>query len=71
MSIQDLSWKAPIKAEMTILNRAWERASKALMRYIEHSPEQPLGKVEQLWYRYEFQTTAGNLPYIQAVIFLC
>ena len=61
-------WKAAVKAEMVILTRAWERASKALMRYIEHSPEQPLGQVTQLWYRYEFQTTAGNLPHIHAVI---
>ena len=53
---------------MVILTRAWERASKALMRYTGKSPEQPLGQVTQMWYRYEFQTTTGNLPHIHAVI---
>ncbi|KAF4714116.1 hypothetical protein FOZ62_022488, partial [Perkinsus olseni] len=32
------------------------------------SPEQPLGPVKKLWWRWEFQTTRGNLPHIHALV---
>ena len=38
------------------------------MQYIENSPEKPSGTVTKIWYRYEFQSTKGNLPHIHAVI---
>ena len=38
------------------------------MKYIETSPEQPLGKVCKIWYRYEFQDEASGFPHVHALI---
>ena len=57
-----------VNAEMVMLLRIWQRASSLVMTYIEKSSEQPLGPVQELWYRYEFQDKAGALPHIHAVI---
>ena len=61
-------WDRAVQAEIVLLTRAWYRAAEALMEWIEKSPDKPLGTVTKLWYRYEFQTTKGNLPHIHAVI---
>ena len=61
-------WERAVQAEIVLLTRAWYRAAEAVMRYIEKSPEKPLGTVKNLWYRYEFQSTVGNLPHIHAVV---
>ena len=61
-------WEKAVQAEIVLLTRAWYRAAVALMDYIENSAEKPLGTVTKLWYRFEFQSTKGNLPHIHAVI---
>ena len=38
------------------------------MEYIKQSEERPLGLVQELWYRYEFQDEAGAAPQLHAVI---
>ena len=40
------------------------------MKYIEKSPEQPLGEVKKLWWRWEWQGTMGNLPHIHALLWI-
>lgn len=57
-----------VQASLIPMVRAWERASTYLMNYIKDSPEQPLGPVKKLWWRWEFQTTRGNLPHIHALV---
>ena len=59
---------AAIQAELSTMLRAWERSSRLMMKYIEKSPEQPLGPVKKLWYRYEFQDKTGAFPHIHALI---
>ncbi|KAF4741263.1 hypothetical protein FOZ63_029320, partial [Perkinsus olseni] len=57
-----------VQASLIPMVRAWERAGTYLMNYIKDSPEQPLGPVKKLWWRWEFQTTRGNLPHIHALV---
>ena len=59
---------AAIQAEMIPMLRAWERASRLIMKFIETSHEQPLGKVRKIWYRYEFQDQTSAFPHIHALI---
>ena len=40
------------------------------MDYIGNSDEKPLGDVEHIWWRFEFQDSVGNLPHIHALIWL-
>ena len=61
-------WEKAVQAEIVLFTRAWYRSANAIMEYIEKSPEKPLGTVTKLWYRFEFQSTKGNLPHIHAVI---
>ena len=60
--------KSAIQSEMVTMLRTWERASRLVMKYIETSPEQPLGKVIKIWYRYEFQDEASGFPHVHALI---
>ena len=60
--------KAAVQAEMIPMLRAWERAANLLMHFIEKSPDQPLGPIKKIWYRFEFQTTRGNFPHIHCII---
>ena len=48
----------------------WMEISLLYMNYIANSKEQPLGKVEHTWCRFEFQDTIGNLPHIHSLIWL-
>jgi predicted GIY-YIG superfamily endonuclease len=57
------------EAAVTLL-RNWIEVSIIYMKYIATSPEQPLGDVEHIWWRFEFQDTVGNLPHIHALIWL-
>ena len=61
-------WDRAVQAEIVLLTRAWYRSATALMEYLERSPDKPLGTVTKIWYRFEFQSTKGNLPHIHAVI---
>jgi hypothetical protein len=38
------------------------------MTYIAKSDERPLGKVEDIWWRHEYQTAKANLSHIHALI---
>ena len=66
--IKKEEYERAVQAEMVLLTRAWYRSAEALMEWIEKSPDQPLGTVTKIWYRYEFQSTKGNLPHIHCVI---
>ena len=57
-----------IQAEMITMLRAWQRSSALVMKYIETSPEKPLGHVLKLWFRYEFQDQTSAFPHIHALI---
>ena len=41
-----------------------------LAEYIAKSAEQPLGNVADMWWRFEFQDTEGNLPHVHGILFL-
>ena len=56
--------KAIVQSEMVTMIRAWERAANILMDFIEKSPDQPLGPVKKICYRFEFQSSKGNFPHI-------
>jgi len=43
--------------------RQWMEVSMIYMRYITYLDEYPLGKVEKIWWRHEYQDTKGNLNY--------
>jgi hypothetical protein len=58
------------KASAVVMMRQWMEVSNFLMHYITTSPEKPLGNVERIWYRYEFQDSMGNLPHIHALIWI-
>ena len=60
--------KAIVQSEMVNMIRAWERAANILMDFIEKSPDQPLGPVKKIWYRFEFQSSKGNFPHIHCII---
>ena len=57
------------EAAVTLL-RVWMEVSILYMNYITNSKEQPLGEVDNIWWRFEFQDSIGNLPHIHALIWL-
>jgi hypothetical protein len=56
-------------AAVTLL-RNWMEVSILYMNYITHSHEQPLGDIELIRWRCEFQDAVGNLPHIHALMWL-
>ena len=50
--------------------RMWEKVSSVVMIYIENSNERPFGEIVRIWWRYEFQTTQGNLPHIHCLVWV-
>ena len=52
------------------LLRNWMETAIIYMNYIAKSDEHPLGEVEHIWWRFEFQDAVGNLPHIHALIWL-
>ena len=52
------------------LLRNWVEVSILYMDYVANSDEKPLGNVEHIWWRFEFQDSVGNLPHIHALIWL-
>ena len=50
------------------LARTWLEVGEVYMKYILVSPEQPLGKIKKIWWRWEYQGTVGNLPHIHCLI---
>ena len=48
--------------------RQWMEVSEIFMTYIAKSKEHPLGAVENIWWRHEYQTAKANLSHIHALI---
>jgi predicted GIY-YIG superfamily endonuclease len=48
--------------------RQWMEVSEIFMTYIAKSDELPLGKVENIWWRHEYQSAKANLSHIHALI---
>ena len=63
-------YEAVVQSFMSLFVRMWERVSSIVMNYIENSPEKPFGEVQRIWWRYEFQTTKGNLPHIHCLVWV-
>ena len=63
-------YEAVVQSFMGMFVRMWERMSSVVMEYIEKSSERPLGEVLRIWWRYEFQTSQGNLPHIHCLLWV-
>ena len=63
-------YEAVVQSFMGMFVRMWERMSSVVMGYIEKSSERPLGEVLRIWWRYEFQTSQGNLPHIHCLLWV-
>ena len=48
--------------------RTWFKVGKLYMNYILTSHENPLGKIERHWWRWEYQDAKGNLPHIHCLL---
>ena len=64
------NFEAIVQSFMSLFVRMWERVSAIVMQYIEQSNEKPLGDVNRIWWRYEFQSTQGNLPHIHCLLWV-
>ena len=53
-----------------VLLRNWIETAIIYMDYISESQEYPLGEVEHIWWRFEFQDAVGNLPHVHALLWL-
>ena len=60
--------KAGKESSCIALLRQWMEVSEIFMTYISKSDEHPLGKVEDIWWRHEYQTAKANLSHIHALI---
>jgi hypothetical protein len=56
------------KAAMFPMLRQWREVSKLYCSYIFHSHEEPLGRVDKYWYRYEFEDSKGAQPHIHMIL---
>ena len=64
------NFEATVQSFMSLFVRMWERVSGIVMEYVQKSNEKPLGDVDRIWWRYEFQSTQGNLPHIHCLLWL-
>ena len=60
--------KAGKESSCVPLLRQWMEVSEIFMTYIAKSDEHPLGVVENIWWRHEYQTAKANLSHIHALI---
>ena len=63
-------YESVVQSFMGLFVRMWERVSSIVMSYVEKSIERPLGQVSRIWWRYEFQTSQGNLPHIHCLLWV-
>jgi hypothetical protein len=56
-------------AAVTML-RHWMEVSEIWMMYISESPEQPLGKINNMWVRHEYQDGEGNLSHLHGLLWV-
>jgi hypothetical protein len=61
-------WKAGKESSCIPFVRQWMEVSEIFMTYIAKSDEHPLGKVEHIWWRHEYQSAKANLSHIHALI---
>ena len=50
--------------------QCWINVSDIWMAYITKSPEEPVGKVDNIWMKRELQETKGNVPHIHSILWL-
>jgi hypothetical protein len=62
--------KAILNASAITMLRHWQETTELYMKYICHSPEKPLGKVTNAWYRHEYQECAGNLSHLHFLLWI-
>ena len=55
---------------MSTIVRCWSRSVQYLINLITYSNENILGKVDKIWGRAEFQSTAGNLPHYHVLLWI-
>jgi len=60
--------KAGRESSCIALLRQWMEVSEIFMTYISKSDEHSLGKVQDIWWRHEYQTAKANLSHIHALI---
>lgn len=69
-TLQEQINKAIMESSTITLLRHWQETTELYMKYICHSPEQPLGKVVNAWYRHEYQESAGNLSHLHFLLWI-
>jgi len=57
-----------VEGNGVLLLRAWMEMMHIWINYITHSPEQPIGEVDQFLFRMELQDAKANLPHLHALI---
>jgi predicted GIY-YIG superfamily endonuclease len=62
--------RALMEASTITVLRHWHETTELYMKYICHSPELPLGKVVNAWYRHEYQDTVGNLSHLHFLLWI-
>jgi hypothetical protein len=62
--------RAIIESSSVTMLRHWQETTELYMNYICHSPEKPLGKVINAWYRHEYQESAGNLSHLHFLLWI-
>ena len=56
------------QASAGLLLRAWNESCRVFLDYLKNSPSSPFKSVSSLFARHEFQSQAGNLPHIHAMV---
>jgi predicted GIY-YIG superfamily endonuclease len=67
--MQELKISVKEGSAVTML-RCWMETVDKYMKYIAYSDERPIGKVDKIWYRHEYQDAAGNLSHIHALVWI-
>ncbi len=57
-----------IKGSCVVMLRNWMETCEIWMNYIWKSPEKPLGNINWIWWRHEYQESQGNLSHIHALL---
>jgi DNA replication protein DnaC len=68
--LEDDVKRAIMESSTIVMLRHWQETTELYMRYICRSPERPLGKVLNAWYRHEYQESAGNLSHLHYLLWI-
>ena len=70
-------WSERNEVRRSVLNgsslclcRNWMEVSELWMTYLLKSEERPLGQIDRMWWRHEYQDVEGNLSHIHALLWL-